>query len=249
MKIKTFLILFLFVLAACGRSENQQQTVTIFAASSLTDSFEDLKTAFETKHENVEIKLNFGASSALAAQINEGAKADVFASANLEQLEKVELSGDPRLLAENRLVVVVYKDTPLQTAEELASEGVKLVVAAPEVPIRVYTDSLLDSLNTEYGQDFAVSVMENVVSEEDNVRQVVLKVSLGEADAAIVYATDITPDIAETVRLVEIPENVQITAQLYIGTTSDKGQDFVEFALSDEGQAILQKWGFMPIND
>lgn len=249
MKIKTVVILFLFVLAACGRSENQQQTVTVFAASSLTDSFEDLKTAFETKHENVEIKLNFGASSALAAQINEGAEADVFASANLEQIEKVELSGDPQLLTENRLVVVVYKDTPLQTVEELASEGIKLVVAAPEVPIRVYTDTLLDSLNSEYGQGFAASVMENVVSEEDNVRQVVLKVYLGEADAAIVYATDITPDIAETVRLVEIPENYQITAQLYIGTLSDNGQDFVEFVLSDEGQAILQKWGFVPVND
>lgn len=258
MKVKVvfILVLIFFMLAACEeeKKEETKKSITVFAASSLTDSFGELKSAFEAKNKNVEVVLNLGPSSGLSTQIIEGADADVFASANLDQIEKVKtegkLQGDPSLLAENRLVIVAYKDSPIQQAEDIANEGIKLILVAPETPIRNYTDPLLVSLNAEFGDDFQTRVMENVVSEEENVRQAVAKVALGEADACIVYPTDASPDVADEVRVVEFPEAYQVKAQLYIGTVSNDAtaRAFVDFVLSEEGQAIMQKWGFVPVN-
>lgn len=256
LKVVFSLVLIVFVLAACGeeKKEDTKKSITVFAASSLTDSFGELKSAYEAQNKNVEVVLNLGPSSGLATQIIEGADADVFASANLDQLEKVKaegkLQGDPSLLAENRLVIVAYKDSPIQQAEDIANEGIKLILVAPETPIRTYTDPLLVSLNDEFGEDFQTRVMQNVVSEEENVRQAVAKVALGEADASIVYLTDATPDILDEVRVIEFPEAYQVKAQSYIGTVSDDdtARAFVDFVLSSEGQAIMQKWGFTPVN-
>lgn len=245
-KILTLLSVVL-LLSACGGEAESKKTLTIFAASSLTDALEEMKTAYEKKYEDVEVRLNFGASSALATQLNEGATADVFASANLAQMEQVVLQDEPDLLAENELVLLVYRDSSIQTLEDLTGEGVSLVLASPEVPIRVYTDSLLAALNAAFGDDFQARVMKHVISEEANVRQAVLKIGLGEADAGFAYRTDVTADIQDEVRVIEIPAEYQVITQLYIGAVSESGRSFVEFALSEDGQAILKKWGFLPV--
>ena len=230
------------LLAACGGSDDPK-TLTIFAAASLTNAFEALAEEFEARNDGVEVRLNFASSSALAAQINEGADADLFASANPQQMQHVadELVGEPQIFAGNRLVVATHAESEIDSLEQLTVEGVTIVLAVPEVPIRAYTDEVLAMLD-ESG-DFADDVLANVVSEEANVRAAVLKVSLGEADVAFAYASD----IREGVRAIHIPDEFNVRASYLIAVTSDHAlaDDFIAFVLSDDGQAILVEWGFL----
>lgn len=238
----------------------QHRQLVIFAAASLTDAFEDIATAFETAHPTVEILFNFGGSSTLAAQLNQGAPADIFASANPQQMTKAidggRIAGDPQTFAQNRLVLIVPVDNPanIRSIDDLALSGILLVLAAPDVPARVYTDAMLDALamRTDYGEAYRTSVMENVVSEEPNVRQVAAKIAFGEADAGIVYHSDVTPDIADDVLMLLIPDAVNVTAIYPIAVTDDSPQpelarEFIDFVRAEDGQAILQAWGFLPV--
>jgi molybdate transport system substrate-binding protein len=138
---------------------------------------------------------------------------------------------------------------------DLANPGVKVVVAAPEVPIRVYTDVMLARLASlpTYGDAYRSAVLANVVSEEENVRQVFLKVALGEADAGIVYGSDVTPDAAEQVLTIPIPRIVNSLAAYPIAITNDSSDSelaraFLDYVLSDDGQATLTRWGFLSVN-
>jgi molybdate transport system substrate-binding protein len=178
-------------------TEGVDRELTVFAAASLTDAFGRIAEAFEAAHPGVTVAFNFAGSQALRTQIEEGAAADVFASANFAELETLIASGhitaeDGQFFAGNRLVVIVPQDNPaeIESLADLARPGVKLVLTAEEVPVGRYARQALDNLNAQLGADFAVSVLANVVSNEDNVKQVVAKVSLGEADAGIVYSTD-----------------------------------------------------------
>jgi molybdate transport system substrate-binding protein len=206
------------------------------------------------------VQFNFGSSSTLAAQLAEGAPADVFASANTRQMEVAagaeRIAGDPVTFVRNRLVLVVPTDNPagIESLDDLANAGVKLVVAAPQVPVREYTDAMLETMAADaaYGEPYRDAVIANIVSEEDNVRQVSAKVALGEADAGIVYTSDVTPDIAKAVIAFEIPDDFNTIATYPIAITSDSGspelaQAFVDTVLSEEGQAVLTKWGFISI--
>lgn len=236
------------------------QTLTVFAASSLTDSFEEIATAFEADHAGVDVLFNFGASSDLAVQLSEGAPADVFASANAKQMTVAQEAGriaDPvRTFVKNRLVLIVPADNPanIQSLRDLANPGVLLVLAAPEVPVRDYTDTMLERMAADpaYGEDYRTAVMANLVSEEDNVRQVSAKVALGEADAGTVYLTDVTPDIKDQVIVLPIPDAYNTIATYPIAVTDDPAdpalaQAFVEAVLSDAGQATLTAWGFVSV--
>ncbi|MBI5671243.1 MAG: molybdate ABC transporter substrate-binding protein [Chloroflexi bacterium] len=252
--------LVILLLAVCGLSAGRaRQTLVVFAASSLADAFEELGTAFTVENPNIDVVFNFGGSSALAAQLVEGgAPADVFASANVKQMEVAVAGGridsDPVTFARNRLVLIVPAENPAQieSLRDLATPGVKLVVAAPNVPVREYTETMLQKLADDpaYNNAYRDAVRANIVSEEDNVRQVAAKVALGEADAGIVYASDVTPDIAGTVLALPIPDEVNTIAEYPIAITSDSANPelaraFVDFVLSDAGQAILTKWGFV----
>ena len=238
------------------------QTITVFAAASLTDAFTEIKTQFEAANPGVTVVYNFGGSSTLAAQLSEGAPADVFASANNTQMQAAQAAGritrEPVIFARNRLVLVVPADNRanITTLNELANPGIKLVVAAPDVPVRQYTDNMLNLLAEDpaFGPDYRSGVMDNIVSEESNVRQVLLKVLLGEADAGIVYTSDVTPDAVEQVAQITIPDAVNTLATYPIAITNDsanaeQAQAFVDFVLSAEGQATLSKWGFIPIDE
>lgn len=234
------------------------QTLTVFAAASLADAFEEIATAFEADHAGVELLFSFGSSATLATQIVEGAPADVFASANTAQMtvarEAERIAGRPRTFAKNRLALIVPFDNPagITALRDLANAGVKLVIAAPDVPVRTYTDTMLQRLAADpaYGEAYTAAVMANVVSEEDNVRQVAAKVALGEADAGIVYLSDVTPDISDQVIAIAIPDDVNTIATYPIAVTSDAAnpdlaQAFVDFVLSDAGQDILVNWDFI----
>ena len=249
----TLFFTILICLSACGGDSDEPAELTVFAAASLTDAFESLGDEFEARNEGVTVRLNFASSSALATQIIEGAEADVFASANVQQMQNVadELTSEPENFAENRLVVAVHVESEVESLEQLTDEGVTLVLAAPGVPIRVYTDESLALMDGEFGTGFAEGVMGNVASEEANVRAAVLKVALGEADAGFAYASDITPDIREDVRAIDIPDEYNVLAVYPIAAASDNplAQDFVDFVLSDDGQAILVEWGFLSAQD
>jgi molybdate transport system substrate-binding protein len=258
MKKTVILLICAIILAACGGDDSDEPTeVTVFAAASLTDAFETLASEFEARNQGVAVRLNFASSSALATQINEGAGADVFASANPQQMQNVAdqdgLVGEAQPFAGNRLVVAAHVDSEVNAIEDLTAEGVTLVLVAPETPIRVYTDESIAMLNdsSEFGDDFTERVMANVVSEEATVRAAVLKVALGEADACIVYASDITPDIREDVRAIDIPDEFNVLATYPIAATSDNAlaTAFIDFVLSADGQAILAEWGFLSAPD
>jgi molybdate transport system substrate-binding protein len=238
----------------------QDSTLTVFAASSLTDAFNEIATAFEAANAGTDVVLNFGGSSTLATQLAEGAPADVFASANNTQMnvarDAERIAGTPLTFVKNRLVLIVPADNPanIQSLHDLGNSGVKLVVAAPGVPVRDYTDAMLTRLAADpnYGADFQTAVMANVVSEEDNVRQVSAKVALGEADAGVVYRSDVTPDIADQVIALPIPDAVNTLATYPIAVTNDSAnpdlaQAFIDYVRSDEGQDTLVKWGFTSV--
>jgi len=231
--------------------------IVVFAASSLTDVFQDMATAFQQAHPGAKVTFNFGASSQLATQLGQGAKADVFASADQTQMDNAKkadaIAGSDQVFARNRLVLIVPKDNPqhISAVKDLANAGVKFVTAQPSVPIGQYTAQLLDKAAADpaYGADFKSRVQANTVSQEDNVRQVVSKVQLGEADAAIVYSTDPTPQVRDQLQLIQIPDALQQLATYPIavakGANSAGGEAFVSYVLGPDGQATLAKWGFL----
>ncbi len=258
---RALLVIFvtLLSLTACGNNDDAADgggEITVFAAASLTDAFNDLKADFETEHPGVTITYNFGGSQQLATQLVEGARADVFASANYTQMEVAQdgdvVEGEPRLFSRNRLAIIVPNDNPADISEppDLAQPGTKLVVAAEAVPVGGYTLEVLGKMSAdpEFGEDFRANVEANFVSLEDNVRQVVSKVALGEADAGVVYVTDVTADVAPQVELVEIPEEFNVIAEYPIAMVQDGDAElantFIDYVLSDAGQAILQEYGF-----
>lgn len=235
--------------------------LTIFAASSLSNVFDELAEKFSDQY-HVDITINYGGSSTLTAQLLQGAEADIFASANDIQMQILVEEGliqpeSVAIFAENELIIVVPHDNPanLQDAIDLTQSGIFLVFAAPNVPIRIYTNTLLEALAQHYSDtSFTESVLKNVVSEETNVRQILARVLLGEADAGIVYRSDATPDIAEQIQVIELPQStspraIYPIAPLEASSQSEEAALFIEFVLSDEGQVILEKWGFCSPQD
>lgn len=250
------------ILAYIPLAAQADETLLIFAASSLTDAFEELAVLFEAQTPNVDVQFNFGGSSTLAAQLAQGAPADVFASANAAQMETAceaeRILSEPVVFVRNRLVVALPADNPAHITSllDLANPGVKLVLAAQGVPVRDYTETMLErlALEPDYGEAYREAVLANLVSEEDNVRQVSAKVALGEADAGIVYQSDITPDIAESVITLPISDAYNTIAYYPIAVTTEGENpvlagEWIRFVLSDDGQTVLERWGFVPVNE
>jgi molybdate transport system substrate-binding protein len=242
-----------------GSTGGEPAELLVFAASSLTDAVSEIASAFEAQNPQVTVIPNFAASSILATQLLEGAAADVFASANEIQMQKIvdagRIQGRPRVFATNRLVIIVPADNPARIAspEDLARPGVKLLLAVSGVPIREYADRMFQALAADpaYGATYAGAVYANLVSEEENVRQVAAKVALGEADAGVVYTSDVTPDLAGRVMQIPVPDPYNVLATYPIALVSGTpqpalAQSFVDFVLGEEGQAILARWGLGP---
>lgn len=216
--------------------------LTIFAAASLATSFTELADEFSRAHPDVTVHpISFGGSSTLATQINEGAPADVFASADQANMDKVDdLIGGSTVFAHNTLQIAVVPGNPLGITglADLAEGGVQVVLCAPEVPCGAASQQLL-SLNR-------LSI--SPASEEQNVKAVFAKVQAGEADAGLVYVTEITAG-AGAVDGVDIDgtgraANAYLIAVLTDSPNSPVAQAFVDYVLSAEGEAILAKYGF-----
>lgn len=254
----TLLLAASLLLSACAApavaTAPATRELVVMAASSLTDAFNEIANAFEAGNPGVDVLPNYASSSSLATQIVEGAPADVFASANTAQMnvaaEAGRIANEPVIFLTNRLAIIVPADNPggLSTYTDLSKPGISLILAAPDVPVRDYSDQSIALMGDAA---FQAAVYANLVSEEPNVRQVATKVSLGEADAGIVYTSDVTPDIADSVRLIPIPDELNVLARYPIAViegapAGNLAQAFVDFVLGPEGQAILAKWGFGP---
>ncbi len=236
-------------------------TLTVFAAASLTDAFNEIGQNFSAEHPGVTVTFNFAGSQQLAQQLGQGAPADVFASANKTQMNVAineasrVISGTERTFVRNRLVVIYPADNPagLAQLQDLAKPGLKLVLAAKEVPVGQYS---LDFLNkaitdTAFSPTYMDDVLKNVVSYEENVKSVLAKVALGEGDAGIVYTSDISGEGANGVGRLDIPDNLNTIASYPIAVISDsaypkQAQAFVDYVLSPAGQEVLVKYGFIP---
>jgi molybdate transport system substrate-binding protein len=263
----SMLAIVLVGLTSCGQDSNnsgsdggtkkQGGTLTIFAASSLIDAFSELGKTFEKQNEGVEVKQSFESSSTLLTQIQQGAPADVFASAAQEEMDTAVkdglVAGKPEVFVKNREIIMVPNDNPANIKEfrDVANPGVRLVLAQTEVPAADYALQILDKANARYGDDFEKQVLSNLVSRESDVRASVNRVVVGDTDATFGYKSDYTPDIRNRVKVVPIPPDLNIIATYPIAVLEDAkdpvlAKKWVELVTSKEGQCVLKKWNFEP---
>lgn len=222
--------------------------LTVLAAASLSGAMADMARAYERRQPGVEVVTSFAGSQALAAQLLDGAPADVFLSANLDQMVRVAAAGlvtDSVPVASNRLVLVLPADNPagIRAAADLARPGVRLVLAAADVPAGGYARQALAQLG------LVEAVAPNVVSEETEVTSVVGKVASGEADAGLAYSTDVRPALAPRLKVLELPPAVDVRVRYEAAVLVPAPQprwaaDFLAFLVSAAGQAILASHGF-----
>ncbi len=235
--------------------------LTVFAAASLTYPFREIAQVFEEANPGTRVILNFAGSQQLALQLEQGAQADVVAMANQLNMDRVidaglTLQTGPQPFAHNQILVILPQANPgeIGSLTDLSRPGVKLVLAGERVPVGAYAREVLLNLSNDpvYGADFGELVLANAVSHEENVKQVVAKVVLGEADAGLVYSSDVNPTVAGDVRRLEIPDAFNVRATYPISTLNDAVEPdmavrFVDFVLGPTGQGILQEWGLLGV--
>jgi molybdate transport system substrate-binding protein len=241
---------------ACGPSTSEapaRTELTVFAASSLSDAFADLEREFERAYPNVDVRPSFAGSQVLRLQIEHGAPADVFASADPAHMAALARSGDAaavEVFAHNTLALIVPLDDPADIGQfDQLDRARRVVVGTPNTPVGAYTRTLLSRAEATTGSEFAAAIRAHVVSEEANVRLVRAKVELGEADAAFVYRTDAVG--SDRVRTLAIPPAINVRARYPIATLRrshhpELAAAFVELVRSAPGQSILERHGFLP---
>ena len=222
----------------CGGSDSAGGPVDVYAAASLAEVFPQIEP---------DARFSFAGSDELATQIREGARADVYAAASSkypQELFAEDLVEEPVTFASNRLVLIVPRANPsaIESVEDVVQPGTRLVVAAEGVPVGDYTRTVLETLGLS-------AALDNVVSNEDDVKGVAGKVALGEADAGFVYATDVTP-VADRVLAVELPDDAQPPIEyrvaVVVGTDDeDAARGFVEALRSQGGRKALEQAGFV----
>ena len=233
-------------------------TLSVFAAASLADAFGEIAREFERAHPGTRVRLNLAGSQQLAAQLEQGAAADVFASADERWMTYARdhslVTGEAQVFAHNRLIAIVPRTNPARIArlQDLARPGVKLVLGADAVPVGHYAREVLNKLSREPGFDpgFARRVLANLVSDEENVKSVVAKVQLGEADAGFCYRSDVSPATARFVRALAIPDSANVVATYPIAVTAGAAQaeaarEFIALVLSPAGQQVLARRGLL----
>ncbi len=232
----------LLVLVACSPTP----TVTVLAASSLTEVFAQLEQAFEGQHD-LDVRVSVAGSQTLATQLRAGLEAQAFASADRRHLDELALEGrvgEPRVLARGRLVLVVPESSSLRELEDL-TRAERLVLGTPQVPVGAYAEQVLEDAGLLYGSAWLAEVRARVVSRELSVRQVRSKVLLGEADAAFLYATDMND--LHGIRTIELPESLAPTVlyhQAEVLPVSAEGRAWMDFTSGAEALEIVHQAGF-----
>lgn len=259
---------FTVLLGACAFFEKSQAvdqagdriTLHVFAAASLTEAFAEIERQYENIHPDVNLVFSFAGSQQLAQQIAEGAPVDVFASANHKQMDVAVATGRivpgaVTIFARNELVVALPAGNPaeLGSLQDLSRPGLRLVFGASEVPVGQYALEFLEkaAADPEFPPGFKESVLSNVVSYEENVKVLVAKVSLGEADAGIAYTSDVLGG-STSVDQISIPAELNITAEYPIAPLLDSphlvaAEAFVAYLVGNEGQDVLEAMGFLAV--
>jgi molybdate transport system substrate-binding protein len=247
-------------MAAPGRPTPTYE-LTVFAASSLGEAFPEAATALRSNDPSLKLVFNFAGSQQLRTQMEQGAHADIFASADQAQMDLAVkaglITGDPRVFIQNRLVVVLPKDNRAGVLglADLARPGLRVSMAGPNVPAGAYARTFLTlaSAQPQFGADYGKRVLANAPSEEPNVRQVLTKVAIGEADAGFVYQSDVTADVASSLGVIIIPADLSPLASYPIAVTKasdhpEQARRFIDFLLTAEGQRILTGHAFVAVS-
>ena len=242
-----------FLLGACETKSSRE--LHVFVAASLREAFKDLIVAYEEKHGDVEVIGNFAGSQMLRVQIEEGAAADVYISANEQHMTQLTENGfvstAVTTAANNELVLAVPAGNPadVKILGDLAGDDFRVVMAGPSVPAGAYARELLNRYGTFSGRpDVPRKILDRVISFETNVRLVAAKLELGEADAGFVYRTDVQASDGR-LDIIDVPVEIQISARypmaaLRTSTVPQLAKQFMVFVRSSEAQAILQHYGF-----
>jgi len=267
---KMFLFFSLILGTACGANadmareeSSKKQQLTIYAAASLIEAFNELGETFENSHPNIDVVISFAGSQQIAQQLSQGAPGDLFASANEIQMKNVinsdrVKSSAVKVFIHNQLELIVPGDNPgkITDFEDITKSGLKVILADESVPVGAYTQQMLDRANqqADLDRDFKSKVISNVVSYEENVRSVLTKIILGEADAGIVYMSDAFGIPETDLRMLAIPGDINVSASYFIAPLVDSPQEglakeFISLVLSPAGQEILSNHGFVRIDD
>jgi molybdate transport system substrate-binding protein len=248
------------VLASSAGLAEEPKELTVFTAASLTGAFGEIGQIYKNQT-NIEVAFNFDGSQALRTQIENGAYADVFVSANKKQMNAVKNSGLMNnssiiIFTKNQLSIIVPKGNPAKIGNlsDLAKPGLKIVIGTKDVPVGDYALQIINKLGNDsaYGPDYKTKVLANVISQETNVNYVVTKVALGEADVGFAYVSDVTEELASKVDKIAIPDEYNIIAEYPLGILleskySAESKEFIDLVMSDEGKAVLEKYGFTPV--
>lgn len=242
-------------------SAQASRTIHVLAAASLSEAFQDIAESFKRENPGIQVQMSFAGSQQLALQIEQGAAADVFASADTRWMDEIRkrelLASEPSTFARNALVVITPASNParINRLQDLARPEVKLVLAADAVPAGRYSREVFARLSRlpGFSADYATAVLSHVVSNEENVKAVVGKIQLNEADAGVCYQSDITPAVAKQVRTLEIPDfsNIVATYPVAVLKNSSNRQEaekFVRWVLSAEAQRVLREHHFTSVS-
>lgn len=248
----------LLLASACGHgsaTSGGSQALTVLAASSLSKTFPQIGQLFSKQHPGLTFRWTFTGTDTLAAQIEQGAPADVFAGASTTygyELSSKGLIEAPKNFATNQLVLIVPPANPahISSPKDLTKPGLKLVVGGPTVPVGAYTRKVLANLDATYGSGYDAKVLANVVDNQDAVTGVLQKVQLGEADAGFVYVTD-AAGVGGAVTAIALPTAAQAIATYPIAAVKSSksaslARQFVDFVLSPAAQTILRRAKFGP---
>jgi len=261
MKKSIFIAFFaaLVLSMSAGFAQSPDELI-VFTAASLTGAFGEIGEIYENET-GIHVAFNFDGSQALRTQLENGAYADLFASANMKQMNAVRESGlmnnsSVAIFTKNKLALIVPKDNPanIRNLTDLARPGIKIVMGTKDVPVGDYALQIIARLGNDsaYGPDYETEVMANVISQETSVSYVVTKVALGEADAGFAYVSDVTQDMISKIDKIVIPDEYNIIAEYPLGMLMEskypaESQAFMDLVMSDEGRAVLEKYGFAPV--
>ena len=252
-------LLAMLVLSPAGLAVETDE-LTVFAAASLTGAFGEIGQIYENET-NMSVAFNFDGSQSLRTQIENGAYADVLALANNKQMNALKKSGlmnnsSIDIFTRNKIALIIPRDNPagIKKLSDLAKPGLKIVIGTRDVPVGDYALQIIDKLanDSAYGPDYREKVMDNVISQEMTVSYIVTKVALGEADVGFAYVSDVTRDLASRVDKIEIPDEYNVVAEYPIGLLEDcrypvQARKFIDLVMSDEARAVLEKYGFVPV--
>jgi len=259
-------ILALLLAAGCTSAGTtptaEKNKLTVFAAASLTGAMTDIAKAYEALHPDTKIVLNFDGSQALRTQIEQGAHADLFLSANTKHMTALQEEGlivndSVKTFAKNKLALIVPRENRANITglPDLAQPNIRLVMGTKDVPFGDYTRQALGKManDSAYGPAYSDAVMNNVVSEDPAVTALIAHIRVGEADAGIAYASDVNEGDRALITTFPIPDKYNVIASYPLGivqdsTVQDRAAAFVQFIKSPEGNAILTRYGFSPVD-